>query len=599
MRKIKDLKGKAPYELTVIALILTPLSVFLLGQYIYTGVFSLYSFSITIINYIVIAAILWLLVFITNSYKFSISFTHIAYYIWSLACYYVHYYRGNPVLPWDLTALKTAGDVMLAYKYYPTSQMIIGLIYIIILTILIYYFFPKRSFGFKKETIGSRAVALVITILCVCVISDPKRIESYGAKTDVWDQDKAYREGGTLAVFLANTRFLEVEVPEGYDSEVVHSILDDVKIDTDTSDIKPNIIAIMNESWSDLEKYGGLNFSESVTSKIKGIDNIYFDYAYASVFGAGTSASEYEFLTGNSMAFLPSGSIPYQQYVLEETSSLASILKAQGYDTKAFHPGDRGSWNRDKAYPLMGFDSFKSIEDMIVDIREAHGGYVSDESNFDQIIKDFEECDNDKPLFYFNVTIQSHGGYEDTSYQNTVSIIDHEGEYPMAEQYLSLVKETDDAFYDFIEYFKEVDEPVVIIMFGDHKPALEEEFYELLYANGDEQSMEEYMARFEVPYVIWANYDLDIDIGKTSLNMLGQALLETLGLDTTLYSHYLNDLKEELPVISFPGYFDDRYNAYSHLETNDHTEKIKEYQIIQYDSIFDTRDRKYYYDLAR
>ncbi len=598
MRKIHDLKGKAPYWVTVAAVILTPLSVFLLGQYVYCGEFGLYGFGVTIINYVIISFILWSLIFITNKYTFSIVFTHLAVYIWSLVCFFVHYYRGNPVLPWDLTALKTAGDVMFAYRYYPTSVMIIALIYIIIIAFVVFYTFPKRSLSIKKD-IGNRAVAMVIAFLCLLIISDPKRIESYGAKTDVWDQDKAYKEGGTLAVFLANIRFLEVEVPEGYDSEAAHSALDEVDTTDKETDIKPNIIAIMNESWSDLEKYDGLSFSESVISGIKDIDGIYFNYAYASVFGAGTSASEYEFLTGNSMAFLPSGSIPYQQYVLDETSSLASILKAQGYDTKAFHPGDRGSWNRDSAYPLMGFDEFSTREDMTVEIEEAHGGYVSDASDFDQIIQDFKEHDSSNPLFYFNVTIQSHGGYEDSSYQNTVSIDGHEGEFKMAEQYLSLVKETDDAFVDLIDYFENVDEPVVIIMFGDHKPALEEEFYDLLYDNGKEESMAEYMARFEVPYVIWANYDIgDTDIGKTSLNLLGQALIDILGLDTTLYGHYLDAFKDELPVMCFPGYFDHAGQAYSHLETNEYTDMIKEYQIIQYDQIFDTRDRKYYYDLT-
>ncbi|UQT49138.1 sulfatase-like hydrolase/transferase [Flavonifractor plautii] len=114
---------------------------------------------------------------------------------------------------------------------------------------------------------------------------------------------------------------------------------------------RPNIVAIMNESWADFEDYGNLTLSASVTNYIRSLDNAVYGHAYTSVFGAGTSASEFEFLTGNSMAFLPSGSIPYQQYVLGPTASLASILKAEGYSTLAFHPGERASWQRDRAYP--------------------------------------------------------------------------------------------------------------------------------------------------------------------------------------------------------------------------------------------------------
>ena len=586
LEKIRTLKGKASHTVVMVCVILAPLSIFLMSQYVYTGYLSLYSFGITIINYIAISVIMWSIIALSNKYTFGIVFSHIAMYIWVMVNYFVSYYRGNPVLPWDITALGTAGDVMLAYKYYPTLQMIIAGIYIIVISCIVFYTFPKREFGFKKENIPSRAISLVIVFLCVIIISSPKRIESYGAKTDVWDQAKAYKEGGTLAVFLANLRWLDVEVPEGYSEDMVDGIMSDVDTEAHEDVTRPNIIAIMNESWSDLEAYDGLEFSEDLMSEIKSIEGIHFGHAYASVFGAGTSASEFEFLTGNSMAFLPSGSIPYQQYTLTDTTSIASVLKDQGYSTHAFHPGDASSWNRNVAYPLLGFDTFKSRDDMTVDIIEAHGGYVSDASDFKELIADYEARDKTKPYFYFNVTIQSHGGYQDTTYPTKVEVVGYEGEFPMAEQYLTLVKETDIAFAELIDYFKGVKEPVIIVMFGDHKPALEEEFYELLYDHGDEVSMEEYLERFEVPYVFWTNMETDIDTDITSLNFLGQKLLEYAGVKTSTYADYLLDLSDTLPAISFAGYFDSDGEAYSHLETNDLTDLIDRYQIVQYSNLF-------------
>ena len=146
-----------------------------------------------------------------------------------------------------------------------------------------------------------------------------------------------------------------------------------------------------------------MNYINSVSNAIHG-------HAYTSVFGAGTSTSEFEFLTGNSMNFLPSGSIPYQQYILGPTDSLATLLKGYGYETRAFHPGERTSWQRNIAYPRLGFDSFKCGEDMDVPQTEEHG-YVSDDSDFEQIIWEFEHKDESTPLFLFNVTIQNHGSY--------------------------------------------------------------------------------------------------------------------------------------------------------------------------------------------
>ena len=133
------------------------------------------------------------------------------------------------------------------------------------------------------------------------------------------------------------------------------------------------------------------------------------------------------------MAFLPSGSIPYQQYVLGPTASLASILKAEGYSTLAFHPGERASWQRDRAYPRLGFDSYKCGDDMDVPQTFEHG-YVSDQSDFEQIIWELEHKEEGKPLFLFNVTIQNHGGYTVPDYPAQVTVADAPGEYPMAEQ---------------------------------------------------------------------------------------------------------------------------------------------------------------------
>ena len=101
------------------------------------------------------------------------------------------------------------------------------------------------------------------------------------------------------------------------------------------------------------------------------------------------------------MAFLPSGSIPYQQYILDDAPSMASLLREAGYRTLAFHPGERTSWQRDRAYPRLGFDQFKCGEDMDVPQSMEHG-YVSDRSDFEQIIWEFEHKAEGEPLFLFN-----------------------------------------------------------------------------------------------------------------------------------------------------------------------------------------------------
>ena len=256
------------------------------------------------------------------------------------------------------------------------------------------------------------------------------------------------------------------------------------------------------------------------------------------------------------MAFLPSGGIPYQQYILKDSFSLASRLKQIGYQTAAFHPGERTSWQRDQAYPRLGFDSFKSVDELNVPITTEHG-YVSDETDFNQILWEYEHRDPDKPLFLFNVTIQNHGAYTVKDYPAEIYLTDQPGRYPMAEQYLTLVNKTEEQFMRLTDYFSRQDEPVLILMFGDHQPSVEQAFLDKAYGvDADAMTMEDYMNKYRVPFVIWANYPLpQLDPQETSLNFLSTLLLQYAGLEADRYGQYLQSrvnrrLSSPFPAIS-------------------------------------------------
>ena len=422
----------------------------------------------------------------------------------------------------------------------------------------------------------------------------PNALETFGVRTDVWDQSGSYSKDGALAVFLRNTQFMSVEPPQDPSAQNVQRIAQQVApvepaVSTDT---RPNIIAIMNESWADFESFGNLSLSESVTDFIDSLDNCIRGHCYTSVFGAGTSASEFEFLTGNSMAFLPSGSIPYQQYILEPSSSLASLLKENGYRTLAFHPGERTSWQRNQAYPLLGFDRFKCVEDMDVPITEEHG-YVSDQSSFEQIIYEFEHKSPQERLFLFNVTIQNHGSYTVENYPAQVQLTDQPSRYPMAEQYLTLANKTDESFKLLVDYFSRQQQPTIILMFGDHQPSVEQEFLDKAYGvTQDQMTMEQYMGRYQTPFLIWANYPLpQTELPVSSLNFLGQHLLSLSGIRNSVYGDYLSGFEQQLPAFTFVGYMDTDGKAYSHLESNRYDHMIEDYRAFTYNNLFGAQQR--------
>lgn len=502
-------------------------------------------------------------------------------------------FRGTPVLPWDLTALNTALAVSSTYDFTPTLPMILTILLLVGMLIAVISWRRRDTLPFASTPrflLPVRLVCLALALLCAGLTS-PHNLSRFNVRTDVWDQRGAYQKSGILATFLRNTEFMNVDVPADTSVEKLDQILSEVTVETPVLSLpqNPHVIAIMNESWADFEEFGNLELTQSVISRFSDFDNALFSHAYASVFGAGTSASEFEFLTGNSMAFLPSGSIPYQQYILKDSFSLAAHLKQLGYQTAAFHPGERSSWQRDQAYPRLGFDTFKSAEELDVPITMEHG-YISDETDFDQIIWEYEHRDPEKPLFLFNVTIQNHGAYTVKDYPATVDLLDEPEKYPMAQQYLTLINKTEEQFLRLTDYFSQQEEPVLILMFGDHQPSVEPEFLEKAYGVGTEaMSMEEYMNKYRIPFVLWANYPLpELDKTETSLNFLSQLLLNCAGLPADSYGQYLQSLQQDLPVLTFAGYMDTQGKAYSHWESTEFTAMIQDYQTLQYERLFGT-----------
>ena len=137
--------------------------------------------------------------------------------------------------------------------------------------------------------------------------------------------------------------------------------------------------------------------------------------------------------------------------------------------------------------------------------------YISDESDFKKIEELYENrTEKDEPFYLFNVTMQNHGGFDKTysNFHNDIQITDnHKNE--QAEQYLSLVKKTDDAFKQLVEYFSKVKEPTIIVMYGDHQPAVQSSFYDSLFGkSAGSLTNEELMNKYRTPFIIWANYDI-------------------------------------------------------------------------------------------
>ena len=390
------------------------------------------------------------------------------------------------------------------------------------------------------------------------------------------------RNHGILAEFLLELDDMFIREPEGYSQARVAESTAPYTAEAASSDEeKPHIIAIMIEAFSDLSMFENFKTDKEPLPFLKEIagESIH-GYAMASIVGGRTSISEWEFLTGNSMAFLPAGSTPYQQYLTAAPNSVVRLLKNEGYHCIGMHPYYEGNWNRNVAYRAMGFDETYFMEDLEWD--EQVRFYVSDRAFVHQIINLFEHRDDEKPMFFFGVTMQNHGGYDTEGFESDIHLEGLSKDYDEVEQYLTLTSLTDAALRELVDYFRNCDEKVQVIFFGDHQPRLTDEFYKEM---GLKDSNEKYL----VPYVIWNNYDSQAkEAPLSSMNYLAAQMLESAGVEMPPYFDYLNAMSQTIPAINGIGYvYDGAFYTFEEPSGEEAEKLIADYEILQYANMFD------------
>jgi len=572
-------------------------------------------------NYVV-ALMFYCIVFaLSGSFRISYLTSNTIFFGFALAHSYIMEFRGTPFLPFDFLSISTAVGVANTYDFTPTYKIILASYLFIFLTI----------FAVKTKTpefnITSKIISRVLTGTFTIVLSilffGTTVLTNLGIKPDFWKQERGYERYGFLYNFFCNTKYLWLEKPENYNHRDVEQIVDKNKEQEENEIIvtenAPNIICIMNESLADLRVLGEFQTNEDYMPFMRSLtENTIKGNTYVPVIGAGTSNTEFEFLTGHSTAFLPSGSNAYMLYIKKPIASLVSTVESQGYNSFAIHPYYAAGWRRTDVYSNLGFNKFVSLENIIDTsimglyqenandpdylqqlIDQYYPGsnmllrqYISDSYNYKLLIDDFENRDTSVPYFAFNVTMQNHGGYTTSAlnFNESIYTTSLSKSYNKVNKYLSLVKASDDAFRELIGYFSTVEEPTIICMFGDHHPSVETGFVaEVLGVdNLANLTAEQEQLRHATPFFIWANYDIEEQyIDKLSVNYLSSLVLETAGVRLTNYNKYLLKLAKTLPVIDTVGYVDNNGAYYTWNDESPYKSLLEDYEKVQYNNIFD------------
>lgn len=519
---------------------------------------------------ILISIIIYTFIYaIINRKRMSLVITVSVLFLYETANYVVTTLRGSSITILDILSLKTALNVSKGLKIEFSGRFLIGMGIYLIVVLLIFFLYRKKQ---KREK-NHRVLAFAISLLAFVLILNSETINSIS----IWNINDAYSTYGTNLTLVRMLKDLNIKAPQNYSKADIINELKKYNIENEEYNEDVNIVIIMNESFIDYTNNEYINITEDnipFFHSLQKSKNVITGIMHSDVFGGETANIEYEVLTQNTIAFLPEGAIVYQQYIKDNVQSIVSKMNNLSYETYAIHPWYSSGYNRPRVYNIMGFNSYKFKEDYN-DLEYDISGYTTDKCAYSKIIEQFENKNDSEKIFSFNVTMQKHLPYTEVYEDKKIYSENHD-----ANSYLQIQNESDEALKTLIEYFKEYDEKVIILFFGDHQPYL-----------GISEIINDEENKYKVPYLIWSNYDIETtDYGDTSANFLQSILIEVANLPKDEYTNYMIELRKEIPVITANYYIGNNGEKYTLDDVaSPYYDKILEYKNMVYYQIFDNK----------
>lgn len=504
--------------------------------------------------------------------------------------YFVVMFRSNPIVPWDIYSFETAMSVADNYVFSVDWALAEHIAMFILMLIV----------GVRTNIRLNKKILRPILTVAMCIpayfyisyLWQDNLERNTGLNDTLFNAKYMHSKDGFFVSFILDIHFLQIEEPKNYSDEYALSLLNEQEVEkVETPEELPDIIAIMDETFSDPAVLGEFETNKDympfVHSILRGeVANTISGYADVSVLGGNTANSEFEFLTGNSMAFFPNGSVPYLQYIRDGISTIVPQLEEYGYTTYGTHPYRAKGWNREFIYDLMGFD-YRYFQGSFP-FEDKLRNYVSDEADFKSILE--WRNNTEGPFFMFNVTMQNHsnyGGDFDNFDPQIVAKFKNTSSNKYLNKYLSLMYETDQDVASLLSELSQSDRKTIVVFWGDHQPNdyVVRPIYKEYGLDFDNQTYEQQQQRQKTPFFIWANYDIQEQTNvEISLNYLNILLFETAGLQLDEYQTFRKNLWQgQIPMMNAVGYRNDNGDL---VEYDDAPEEIQnllnEYQNIQY-----------------
>jgi len=509
-----------------------------------------------ILNVLILTAVLSVIQGIVNHSRVTALLSVLLVFLYGTINVYKFKNLGQYFYPWDT---HSAGELEGISQNLMHLDYTCFIVFFVVMVAFIVMVFRNRNLASKlmKFSLVQRAGLLCLSMLLVLGIVNRDEwhmrdlFNGIGIHNYAWAQAQSYMTNGATLGFALSYKLSEVEKPTGYTKANLEAINLEMRHMFDTTSYpqppanykKPNIVVVMSESLWDPNQLNKLHFSQNPAANLEA-DSI--SNFISPTFGGYTCNVEFEFLTSMNMRFLPEGSSPYQQFVHQDIPSLPKEFSANGYQTTAIHPYYGWFWNRENVYKHLGFDKFIDITGF--NKAKKRGFYISDDSVVDKITDTLDH--SDKPSFIFAVTIQNHGPYGDNRYKQTETSIDGldpSVDNQIVKTYTQGVLEYDRAYKKLTNYVDKSGRPTLVLTFGDHLPAL-----------GDN-------------YQMYQKYGFVQD-GISSYYQ--RPVTEQLGLHRTMMATHSNTKKLELPGYISPSMISGYLLSYADATMSDYYKMI-------------------------
>lgn len=461
-------------------------------------------------------------------------------------------FRITPLAATDIALLTSVFEIM---GIYLTVWQIILLVLLVLVVIagLIYLGIRMKKQVYHPLLAVCNAVISILAVVLMIHIGDARG----WLQTEFANLPDAYADNGFVYCFARSLFDRGISKPDTYDEDTVDNILEDMKKQkTNEVEEKPNIIFIQLESFMDLKRMQGVTYSEEPTPVYSSLRKTCpGGFLKVPSVGAGTANTEFEILTGMTLDYFGAGEYPYKTVLQDETcESMAYNLRELGYRTGVLHNNTGSFYSRNKVFANLGFDYFVSSEYM-ENLSYNPIGWAKDKvltGQIQHILKTTSE-----PDLIYTITVQDHGKYPTELLENPH--IKVSGFAPEDEErqnaftyYVNQCHETDAFLGSLIATLNAFEEPVVLVLYGDHLPNLDITEEELASGN-----------LFQTEYVIWSNKKMleDYELSKKNENLyayqLSAHVLKLFGMNNGLLTkfhqmyHNYDNYKSNLKILQY------------------------------------------------